>query len=118
MRIAAIAIGALFVAGAATAQSGGPGDTGGRGTVSPPSDTASDPPGSSGGWARKYDSQGRMGEADYQQELARRIAAAQALVGRPLTDRDRDRSAIGRDACGARAAIRQSGVHAGTGEIQ
>ncbi|WP_028970334.1 hypothetical protein [Sphingomonas sp. URHD0057] len=99
MRKAAIAIGALCLAGTATAQSGGPGDTGGRGTVSPPSDTASDPPGSGGGWARKYDSQGRMGEADYQQELARRIAAAQALVGRPLTERDRGkiRAAISAD---------------------
>jgi len=99
MRKSAIAIGALFLAGAATAQSGGPGDTGGRGTVSPPSDAASDPPGSSGGWARKYDSEGRMSEADYRQELARRIATAQALVGKPLTDRDRGkiRGAISAD---------------------
>ena len=35
------------------------------------------------GWARKYDAQGRMREADYRQELARRIAAAEGSSASP-----------------------------------
>jgi hypothetical protein len=100
MRVAAMALGALALAGSAAAQLGPDSPRPEGGTTTPPKGGATESLGTgAGGWARKYDSQGRMREADYQQELERRIAAAQALVGKPLTDRDRGkiRAAISAD---------------------
>ena len=100
MRVAVIALGALVLAGSAAAQLGPESPRPGGGTTIPPKGGATDSFGTgAGGWARRYDAQGRMREADYRQELARRIATAQALVGTPLTDRDRGkiRGAISAD---------------------
>jgi hypothetical protein len=40
------------------------------------------------GWSRKVDANGHMSEADYRAALAGELAKAEALVGKPLTDRD------------------------------
>ncbi len=92
MRIAAlaIAIGALVLGGAATAQ-GMPSGDASRGKTNPAGTGGDDIPGTGGGWGRKYDANGRMREKDYRAELARNIADAERLVGQPLTDRDRGR---------------------------
>lgn len=89
MRLAAIAIGAVLVAGSAAAQLGG-------GTSSSPelgrtatsSGGANDSFRPGAGWTRLYDANGHMREADYRAMLARRIAQAEAVVGQPLTERD------------------------------
>ncbi len=41
------------------------------------------------GWSRLYDANGHMREQDYRAALAGRIAQAEALVGKPLSDGDR-----------------------------
>ena len=100
MRLAAVAVGALALAGAALAQSGGPGDAGpSRGKVNPADTGGDDVPGSGGGWARLTDANGHMRESDYRAQLARQTAAAERFVGQPLSDHDRRkiRSAISAD---------------------
>jgi hypothetical protein len=85
MRAAVLALGALFLGGAAIAQSGGPA----LGTTATPKGGASESFGARSGWQPLYDANGHLREADYRAMLASRMAQAQALVGRPLTDRDR-----------------------------
>jgi hypothetical protein len=85
MRTAVLALGALFLGGAAIAQSGGPA----LGTTATPKGGASESFGARSGWQPLYDANGHLREADYRAMLASRIAQAQALVGQPLTDRDR-----------------------------
>jgi hypothetical protein len=85
MRAAVLALGALFLGGAAIAQSGGPA----LGTTATPKGGASESFGARSGWQPLYDANGHLREADYRAMLASRIAQAQALVGQPLTDRDR-----------------------------
>ena len=99
MRLAAVAVGALALAGAALAQSGGPGDFPARGKVNPAETGGDDIPGTPGGWARLTDANGHMREKDYRAQLARQTAAAERFVGQPLGDRDRRkiRSAISAD---------------------
>jgi hypothetical protein len=80
-----LALGALFLGGAAIAQSGGPA----LGTTATPKGGASESFGARSGWQPLYDANGHLREADYRAMLASRMAQAQALVGRPLTDRDR-----------------------------
>jgi hypothetical protein len=90
MRLAAIAILALGLAGSAAAQLGG-------GTSSSPelgktatsSGGANDSFRPGAGWSRLVDANGHMREQDYRAMLAGRIAQAQGLLGQPLTDRDR-----------------------------
>ena len=100
MRVAAIAILALGLAGSAAAQLGG-GTTGGpeQGRTATSSGGANDSFRPGAGWTRLVDANGHMREQDYRAMLASRIAQAQALVGQPLTDRDRKkiRSAMGGD---------------------
>ena len=87
----AIAIAVLTLvldAGSASAQGAPSGDIG-RGKTNPVGTGGDDIPGTGGGWGRKYDANGRMSEKAYRAELARSIVEAQALVGRPLTERDR-----------------------------
>jgi len=95
MRVALVALGALFVAGAAMAQSGGPD----LGRTNAPRGGTSDTVGAASGWQRLYDANGHMSEKDYRAQLARQMAAAQRLAGQPLTERDRKkiRSAISAD---------------------
>jgi hypothetical protein len=101
MKMVGHAIVWIFLALGATAanaqSSGGFGRQ--AGATAPPSDAASDPPGSSGGWPRKFDSEGRMTERDYRATLAGELAEAEALVGKPLTESDgkKIRSALQRD---------------------
>ena len=91
MKTVVLAIAALAIATGAAAQSG-PGDNGpAQGKVNLPSDAANEPPGSSGGWPRKFDANGRMREKDYIEELERQMAQAESLVGRQLTEKDRAR---------------------------
>jgi hypothetical protein len=85
MRTAVLALGALFLGGAAIAQSGGPA----LGTTATPKGGASESFGARSGWQPLYDANGHLREADYRAMLASRMAQAQALVGQPLTDRDR-----------------------------
>jgi hypothetical protein len=91
MRLAAIAILALGLAGSAAAQSGPE-----LGRTATPKGGASESFGARSGWQPLYDANGHLREADYRAMLASRIAQAQALVGQPLTIRDRKkiRSAI------------------------
>jgi hypothetical protein len=84
MRAAVLALGALFLAGAAFAQSGGPE----LGRTNAPHGGANESFGPGAGWSRLVDANGHMREQDYRAMLAGRIAQAQALIGRPLTDRD------------------------------
>ena len=94
MRVAAIAILALGLAGSAAAQSGPE-----LGRTATPKGGASESFGARSGWQPLYDANGHLREADYRAMLAGRIAQAQALVGQPLTDRDRKkiRSAVRSD---------------------
>ena len=94
MRVAAIAFLALGLAGSAAAQSGPE-----LGRTATPKGGASESFGARSGWQPLYDANGRMREADYRAMLGSRMAQAQALVGQPLTDRDRKkiRSAIRSD---------------------
>jgi hypothetical protein len=85
MRAAVLALGALFLGGAAIAQSGGPA----LGTTATPKGGASESFGARSGWQPLYDANGHLREADYRAMLAGRIAQAQALIGQTLTDRDR-----------------------------
>jgi hypothetical protein len=84
MRRAAIAILALGLAGSAAAQSGPE-----LGRTATPKGGASESFGARSGWQPLYDANGHLREADYRAMLAGRLAQAQALVGQPLTDRDR-----------------------------
>ena len=89
MRVAAIAIGAVFLAGSAAAQLGGGTSSSpemGRTATSSGGANESLRPGA--GWTRLYDANGHMREADYRAMLAGRMAQAETLVGQPLTDRD------------------------------
>ena len=83
MRVTMVAVGALFLAGSATAQLSPE-----AGRTATPKGGASESFGARSGWQPLRDANGHMREADYRAMLAGRIAQAQALVGQPLTDRD------------------------------
>ena len=94
MRVVAIAIGVVFVAGSAAAQQSADFGTV-QGTIATPKGGATESLGpGAAAWAKRT-----MSEQDYVDELARQYAAAQRLVGQPLSDKDRGRirSAISRD---------------------
>ena len=84
MRVAAIAIGVVFVAGSAAAQQSADFGTV-QGTIATPKGGATESLGpGAAAWAKRT-----MSEQDYVDELARQYAAAQTLVGQPLSDKDR-----------------------------
>ena len=83
MRVTMVAVGALFLAGSATAQLSPE-----TGRTATPKGGASESFGARSGWQPLRDANGQMREADYRAMLAGRIAQAQALVGQPLTNRD------------------------------
>ena len=96
MRVAWIALGAFLLSGSAAAQLGGgttSGPEAGRTATASGGANESLGPGAAA-WARRA-----MSEREYIDELARQYAAAQQLVGTPLTEKDRGRirSAISKD---------------------
>ena len=100
MRIVSVAIGALFLAGAANAQLGPVSAEPQAGMTAPAKGGADDRlSAGASGWARKVDANGHMSEANYRAELMQQISRAEQLVGKPLTERDgkRVRSAIQSD---------------------
>jgi hypothetical protein len=101
MRGAGVAVGMLALATSAAAQLGSGVSSGpelGRTATSSGGANESLGPGAAA-WARRANAQGQLREQDYIDELQRQLAAAQKLVGQPLTDRDRGRirSAISKD---------------------
>jgi hypothetical protein len=99
MRVAVVAIFALVVSGSAAAQLGGSSSSPQAGTTATPHGGPNETLSARSGLSRLYDANGHMSERDYRALLARQMAAAQALVGQTLTDRDRKkiRSAISSD---------------------
>ena len=92
MRLAAIAFCAVAVAGSAAAQLGEATSSSPEvGRIATPSGGANDSFRPGAGWTRLYDANGHMREQDYRAMLADRMAEAQALAGRPLTERDRSK---------------------------
>jgi hypothetical protein len=90
MRVTAIAIGAVVLAGSAAAQLGPVSQPPEAGRTAEPKGGADEGLAAPGaGWSRVYDANGHMREADYRAALAGELAAAEAMLGKPLTDGDR-----------------------------
>jgi hypothetical protein len=92
MREAVVALCALVLSASAAAQLGPESakpEVGKTAAAKGGSDDGLARPGA--GWSRLYDANGHMREKDYQAQLARRIAEANALLGKSLTDRDRSK---------------------------
>ena len=86
MKLTVVAVGALLLPGAASAQSSPE-----LGRTATPQGGAGETVGARSGWQQVRDADGHMREADYRALLAQELTRAEQMVGKPLTERDRSK---------------------------